>query len=292
MKILFITLSNIGDAIMTTPVFCFLHKKYPDAKFDIVCDKKNHEVFKYFPNVDSIILKNKKKGLIDSLKFICTLRKKKYDIAIDLRTDILLYLIRSKEKFFKINDKNIHSVRKHFAALKLDSKSYLETNIYIPQSITNSIKKLIPFDSNKILCIAPGAKSNIKIWHVEHFVKLINKIQGKFDLIIIVGDSSDYERGNIIFNSFPKKIINFCGKLTLIETGAIIKKSNLFIGNDSGLGHLASAVGTKSFIIFGEGVPNRYAPWGKKSYWYQNPEKNINLIHPDVIYEKIKKFKV
>lgn len=77
MKILFITLSNIGDAIMTTPVFCFLHKKYPDAKFDIVCDKKNHEVFKYFPNVDSIILKNKKKGINRFIKVYLYFKKKK-----------------------------------------------------------------------------------------------------------------------------------------------------------------------------------------------------------------------
>ena len=69
----------------------------------------------------------------------------------------------------------------------------------------------------------------------------------------------------------------------------ILKKSDFFIGNDSGLGHIASAVNTKSFIIFGEGDPKRYKPWGKKSYYFQNIEKKINLIEPEIIFREIKK---
>jgi len=73
----------------------------------------------------------------------------------------------------------------------------------------------------------------------------------------------------------------------LIETSAIIELSDLFIGNDSGLGHISSAVNTKSFTIFGEGQPNRYRPWGKKAFWYQSKDLKIESIDISSIYKRI-----
>jgi len=72
-----------------------------------------------------------------------------------------------------------------------------------------------------------------------------------------------------------------------LETASVIKKSDFFIGNDSGLGHIASAVNTQSFIIFGDGDPDRYHPWGNKSSWYQNNERDISLITPEKIYKEV-----
>ncbi len=58
-KILFISLSNIGDAIMTTPVLMALHECYPEAVVDIVGDKRSSEIFKHCPFRGEIFNKQK-----------------------------------------------------------------------------------------------------------------------------------------------------------------------------------------------------------------------------------------
>lgn len=289
MNILFITLSNIGDAVMTTPVIIYLLEKYPNAKFDIVCDKKSYEVFKYFPNVNSILIKQKNKGFFYNLNFIKKLRLKNYDYAIDLRTDFLLFFIKAREKFFKVNNKNIHSVIKHFSILKVSTTKVPHPFIFIPKLVLKNVKNLIPRKSKKIISIAIGAKSSHKIWPIEQFINLIKKIDHKFDIIILVGDRNDHINASLIYKIQKTKILNLCGKTSLIETAAIIKHSSFFIGNDSGLGHLASAVKTPSFTIFGEGSPKRYAPWGEFAEFYQNYEHDISLIPAQLIIKKLNK---
>jgi len=99
-KILFITLSNIGDAILTTPTLEALHFKYPNAVFDIVGDKRSRILFKYCPYMNNFIEKDKGLGWYGILFLINKIRQERYDLAVDLRSDLLLYFIKSKKIFF------------------------------------------------------------------------------------------------------------------------------------------------------------------------------------------------
>ena len=287
-KILFITLSNIGDVVMTLPTFEFLNKKYPKSRFDLVCDKRSVEIFKYFPNVRKIFIKDKKKGLMGNFFLIQQLRKKEYDIAVDLRTDIYLYFIKSKQKFFKINNSHLHSIEKHFISVERDLSKLPSPKIYIPKTIFNQIKKFFFNKQDKILSIALGANSSFKIWPTEKYIALLNKMNNKFDQVFLLGDNRDFFKAEFFRKNYKNKSINLCGKLSLIESAAIIKKSDFFIGNDSGLGHIASALNIPCFIIFGVGNPLRYRPWGNKSFWFQSEKKDINEITVETIYEKSK----
>ena len=100
-KILFITLSNIGDVILTIPTLVFLSNKYPKAKFDLVCDRRSYELLKNFPFVKKIFFKEKKNKFFSFFKLIFYLRKENYDIAVDLRTDFMLYFVHAKKNFLK-----------------------------------------------------------------------------------------------------------------------------------------------------------------------------------------------
>ena len=86
-RILFITLSNIGDAILTTPTLESLHLKYPNAVFDIVGDKRSRILFKYCPYMYNFIEKDKSLGWCGLLSLIKKLRQERYDLAVDLRSD-------------------------------------------------------------------------------------------------------------------------------------------------------------------------------------------------------------
>jgi heptosyltransferase-3 len=288
-KILLISLSNIGDAIMTTPVISYLYEQNKNAVIDIVCDKKTYEIFRFCPYVNKIFIKNKEKGFIGNLALIKTLRQTKYKIAVDLRTDILLFFVKSKKKFFKKNNSKIHSAQKHFSAVESNYDFMPKTTIWIPKKIDQKIKKLIPKTAKKILSLALGANSEHKIWPINNYLNLVNKLDNKFDLIILVGDHRDEDKANDFCKMYSGKTINFCGKMNLIESASLIKLSDYFIGNDSGLGHIAAAVETPSFTIFGKENPFQYHPWGTYARWYQNKDKDINKITPSLIFNLINK---
>jgi len=289
-KILFITLSNIGDAVMTLPTLEYLHYKYPNSSFDLVCDKRSSEIFYFIPYVNRIFIKDKDRGFTGNILLIKELRKKKYDIAVDLRTDIYLFFIRSKEKFYKIKNDNIHSVEKHFLSIEKDLDKIPKLKFYIPEKVRKKINKYFIHPNKQTISIALGANSIFKIWPTESFITLASLISNSIHQVILVGDKKDFDKAEVFKKNSKIKSINLCGKLKLIETAAIIEKTNFFIGNDSGLGHIASAVGTRSFTVFGKGDPQRYRPWGGRSFWYQNKEKDITFIDAHEIYEKIKFF--
>ena len=291
-KILFITLSNIGDAILTTPTLEALHFKYPNAVFDIVGDKRSRILFKYCPYMNNFIEKDKSLGWYGILSLIRKIRQERYDLAVDLRSDLLLYFIKSKNFFFKASNNltlNLHSVEKHFLSIKkiIQDKPPL-TKIWLSDYESETSRKIFnKYSNTQFLALGLGANFNGKIWDVSKFIDLAKYLKDIFGVIILVGDLKDAALSEEFISEYKGVVINCCGHYNLLETAAIIKKSNFFVGNDSGLGHIASAVGTKSFTIFGVGNPYRYKPWGKNAFWIQDKNYEINNVDSKTIANKI-----
>ena len=286
-RILFITLSNIGDVILTIPTLLKLSKRYKNAKFDIVGDDRSKILFKYCPFINKLFTKDKSKGFRGTLSLLRDIRKTNYDVAVDLRSDGLLYLIRADKKFHKINNKNIHSIEKHYLSIKEQDKKIPEPTIWLSNYEKRKARKLLPKSYKKILAFGLGANSSHKIWPTKFYAELGNLLKQKFDLIVLIGDVKDNEFFSIFTKNYKGPLLNLSGKLDLLTTAAVLEKVQLFIGNDSGLGHIASAVNVNTFTIFGPGEPHRYRPWGEKARWIQDNQNEIKKIKPRDIYKKI-----
>ena len=291
-KILFVSLSNIGDAILTIPTLEALHLLYPNAVIDIIGDRRSKILFKYCPYLNNFFEKDKGLGWYGLFLLIKKIRQNNYEVAVDLRTDVFLYLVKSKRKFFKVSNKSsihLHSAEKHFLAIKkLTQKKPPSVKIWLSdyeKVITNKIFSKYP--NKKFLALGLGANFEGKIWGVDNFVSLVKLLENYFDIIILVGDENDAILAKSFSVQSNKRIIDCCGHYNLLGTAAIIKKSNFFIGNDSGLGHIASAVKVKSFTVFGVGQPHRYRPWSKKSFWIQDQDYQINNISSKIVADKI-----
>ena len=176
-KILFITLSNIGDVILTTPTLEALHSKFPNAVFDIVGDKRSKILFKYCSYINIFYEKEKDSGWYGLLLLINKIRQENYDFAIDLRSDVLLYLIKSKNKFFKVSNKssmNFHSAEKHFLSIKkIIQDRPPKPNIWLSEYEIELSRQIFSKYSNKrFLALGLGANFDGKIWDVSYFVEL------------------------------------------------------------------------------------------------------------------------
>lgn len=285
-QILFVTLSNIGDAVLTTPSLEALHLQFPNAVIDIVCDKRSAIIFKHCPYLGTLIYKEKQGSWKTLLKLLKTLREKKYDIAVDLRTDVLLYFVKARSKAFKVSNLktiNMHSVEKHYAALETLVKHPIPSSrIWLSDNETRlADEAMLNISQQRVLAIGIGANFKGKIWPATSFAMLVNKLQPFFDVVCIFGDKNDVSLSDAFKTACDLPSIDFCGKLNLLETAAHLKKASFFIGNDSGLGHIASALALPTFTLFGVGQPMRYRPWGNKAKWYQDPQfeiKNIDAL--------------
>ncbi|CAH9019253.1 glycosyltransferase family 9 protein [Candidatus Nitrosacidococcus sp. I8] len=288
-RILIITLSNIGDAIMTTPVLETLYQQFPEAKVDIVADRRSSEIFQYCPYIDGIFHKNKNEGWQGVIRLIRQLRTTRYDLIVDLRTDGLSYLLRAKKRLTKqkTNVETTHSVIRHRSALDpILPKEFPipPCSIWIPESYLKEAKQILAVIPNqRMLAIGLGANWPPKIWPALEFLNLISLIKDNFDSIVLVGSQNDRVYSQQVIPTLPLPYLNLCGQTNLLQVAAILKQAQIFIGNDSGLGHLAAAVGTPTFTVFGPGNPDRYHPWGLYNYWQVASDQNLqNLKAADI----------
>jgi heptosyltransferase III len=291
-NILFVTLSNIGDAILTTPTLETLHQLFPNAMFDIVCDQRSAIIFNHCPYIKMILIKEKRAGWRGWLKLAIELRRQKYDVAVDLRTDGLLYGIKAKIKVNKCSHdktKEYHSVQKHFEALKpLQNITIPNTAIWLSvKEVALAKKALRAFTDQRILAIGIGANFSGKIWPAISFAEFANQLKDHFDVVFVFGDKNDTLLAGEFIRQCEIPTVNFCNKLNILETAAHLNMANYFIGNDSGLGHIASALAVPTFTVFGVGQPHRYVPWGKQSMWYQEPSLDITKVNPETIVEMV-----
>ena len=310
MKVLFITSTRIGDAVLSTSILNYLKNRFPHCSLYIATGKTAASLFKNFNNIKKIFILEKKFFKIHWLELWSRTFFNKWDIVIDLRGSIISCFLFNKKKYvYKSINKNIH---------RLDELAILMETKHLPLPWIPVLKKDMKKISKDFLklknSIAIGASANwsAKIWPSKNFVKLIHmflkeKQFGKKKSIVFFGSSKDLKNIKKITKHLKKfKVKNLCGKLNLIEVAAHLKKCKIFIGNDSGLMHIASASGIPTLGLFGPSLESRYAPKGNNSYYIRtkktfnqltgaknfdwNTKKNLmSSLSVNAVFNKIKK---
>ena len=181
-KILFIGLSSVGDVVMTTPVLTSLQNEYPKALFDIVVDKRGIELYKNFPKLNKLYIKDKDKPLRGAPDLLLRLWKNRYDIIVDVRSDGLAYLLRAKKRYTKWFSRSygphaIEDLMGIIATLHKD-KPIPHTSVWPAERDRKYAKKEIAvFDNTDLLlAISTGdSRKPEKTWTTNKFVNLLNE---------------------------------------------------------------------------------------------------------------------
>ena len=280
--ILFITLSNIGDALLTTPVLQFLHRHNETASIDIIGDRRSSALFSHCPCRGEIYHKEKRQFLRGVPALLLELRRKRYDLVVDLRTDILGRLVRAEKRLIRsARNRQPHAAGQHFAVISplAGAQAMPPTTLWLgPADVAyaNEVCRQLPGD--RWLGIGPGANWERKIWPAGNYALAANELCDKFDALVLLGGEADKRQAALIAERARLPCINLCGKTTLLQAAAVMARMSLFLGNDSGLGHIAAAVDIPSFTLFGPGNPQHYHPWGPRAAWYTAPDRIIENI--------------
>lgn len=282
-RILLITLSNIGDAVMTTPVLQALHDKFPGTKIDIVADRRSSEIFLNCPYRGEIFHKEKRKFLRGSVVLVNSLRNRKYELIVDLRTDGLVYLLRAKKRLGKWQGKSYgpHAVEQYMGIIRSlhGDREIPDCCLWPGAAEKNYAREVLgQYYGKKILGLGPGANWSGKIWPLHNYPVLMDAVKDDFNAVVLLGDERDRQLSRELGAGSLPAVINLCGRTSLLQATAILKQTRVFIGNDSGLGHLASAVKVPTITIFGPGQPQRYRPWGAQASWLVGRDQDISNV--------------
>jgi heptosyltransferase II len=306
-KILLARTDRIGDLIITTPAIKAVRNAYPDAHIAMIARPYAEEILRGSPYIDEIILYDKygkHKSAWATLGFALRLRKRGFDRAIIFhptnRMHIISYIADIPRRIgydnnmgFLLTDriKNTkHLGLKHERDYALDMLKALgidsdEKELFMPMDSNDILRaeEIISYNgikkNEKFIVIHPGASCASKIWPSERFAKLADILMERHHVkIVIVGGigEKDIFCADAVRRFMQNEAVSIAGKLNLRTLAALMKRSILFISNDSGPVHIAVAFGTPVIDIFGRAQPGlsplRWGPLGAKDI----------VIHKDV----------
>lgn len=291
-RILLISLSNIGDAIMTTPVLERLHQIHPQAVIDILADPRSSGIFDHCPYRGDIILKHKRQGVIAELMLIHRLRRWRYDLVVDLRTDGLAWLLRARRRYTKrgVRPRGPHAVEQHMGVIAALGGDIPPTRVWLSKALrADAARRVAGLPGRRWLALGVGANWPPKIWPAAHFHALVTALASDFDAVLLLGGPGDRERAEDVARDCPLPCLNLAGGTGLLEAAAVLEHARAFVGNDSGLGHLASAVGTPTLAVFGPGRPARYHPWGAQATWLEAPDGDLAALDAGTVANALRR---
>ena len=299
MKILIITLSGIGDALMFTPALKLLRKSLPDAELDaLVMYRGAKEIFESNPNFNKVIHFNfLEEGASKSLKFLLQLRKK-YDASINVypanrkEYNFISFLIGAKERagvvYLRKNRTNLNSLN-NIKVLENDNVHNVRTNIKLCEAligkkyseepplefqITNEEKDKarkyfneVGISSEELVVgFHPGCatlKNHIKRrWEPEKFAELAKKLINNHSVrILIFGGPEEKELKEQISSLINSERVNVVNAESLTKSSAIMQRCKIIVTNDSSQMHIAAALGLKVVAIIGPTNQNYIHPW-------------------------------
>ncbi len=270
-RVLVITLSNIGDIILTTPVIRTLSKEFPLSRIDVMVGPNGRDIFDLDPRIFKLVIYDKHISIAEKRRLQLKLKKLKYDLVVDLRNTVFPLLLSPRYRTSPIQSfpkEIVHKRERHlyrlfpFGIENMNEMSYVhitkEDEAYVSDLLrTNAV-------TDPIVVVSPGAKSHLKQWTIDGFAEVCDGLASECAAsIVFVGTGRDKEIVLSITKKMKNKCHDFVDKTNIRELASLLKRSSLLITNDSAPMHLGCAAGTKVLAIFGPTDPKKYGPTGE-----------------------------
>ncbi len=326
LKILLIMFRRIGDILLTTPVAAELKRIIPGSRIYFLVEKQFYDVLSLNPEIDEILLLEKR--LIKEFNLFKKLRKEGFDLIFDFQSNprsALLTLLSSarrtygyhfkfrlRNKFYNYTlrkDSNpVYAVEHKFNLLRMagiNPENY-ETHFYFTENDRISAERVLEeleIKGKRFAVFSTMSRRPANMWLPEYFAELaiqLNKTTGIIPVFMYGPGEREYVSGVYKKCSGYAKLIS---EMTLKQAGALLSMADFVVGLDNGLKHLAVAVGTPTFTIFGPSQPEHWTPPEKKHTWIRadidctgcfkrscSDLRCMKILTPDVVLNKLLKF--
>ncbi|MFD0834719.1 glycosyltransferase family 9 protein [Mariniflexile aquimaris] len=270
--ILVIRLSAMGDVAMTVPVLRAFTEQFPEVKITVLTRATFKCFFRDLNNVSVFIadVKGKHGGISGLFKLSNELKSLGIEAVADLhnvlRSKILKVFFFGK-KVVQIDkgraEKKALVSGKNFQQLKTTHQRYADvfealgfkldlSHPTFPEkaSLPNTVKALLPNNSNKLIGIAPFAAHQGKMYPLDLMKQVIETLSKDYNILLFGGGAKEID----VLNSFEsdyENVVNVAGKLSFNEELDVISNLDIMLSMDSGNAHLAAMFGIKTVTIWG-----------------------------------------
>lgn len=274
----------LGDLVMATPILTDLRHQWPDAKITALCQGAVGALIQSDPHIDELLVFKRSRRRFsnpESKEILKQLRTGFYDLGLLLTNSFssswLFWRGHVQQRIgyathwrrWLLNLPISLPKTRHTQHLVLTYKGLLEPlgipvsstapKLYLTNQETITAKErlshLFPSSLSDpfIIGINPGAAyGTAKCWLPERFQQLTQRLlQNPKNMLLFFGDQAGAPLVNEICKAFPARVINLAGQTSLRELMALIQSCHLFLTNDSGPMHIASALGVPLVALFG-----------------------------------------
>lgn len=297
-RVLVVKLRSIGDTVLSTPSLIALKRFLPDAEIDILLESWVAPLLDGFDAVDNVISIGPERGAKTAAGRL--IRKRRYDVVFNLHggtTATFLtratgaphrvgyadyqygslhnHRLSSASDFWK--QEFTHSAEQQLALLGfvgVPVEDRPKSRLVVTDAAARSIDGRLPADTGDFALIHPAAAFATKQWATENFARTAEFLAEKGLKTVAVAASYESQVLKDLLAESKVPIVTF-DDLSLPEITALASKAKLFVGNDSGIAHIAAAVGTPSVVVFGSSNRNHWRPWNPT-----NDVPNEIVFHP------------
>ena len=287
-RVLVVRLRSIGDTVLATPSLIALRRFLPDAQIDVLLEDWVAPVLEGFREVDNVLTvsRKSKKSRFETARLV---RRNAYDVAFNLHGGttatffvrvsgarhrvgfahysykfLYNHLLSSSVDFWQ--RKILHSAEQQLALLGfvgVPVEDCPKSRLDVTKERADEMDLFLHvygIDELPIALIHPAAAFDTKQWSTEKFAKIIDYFDARGIFPVVVATPKEQKvideisrKTSAIFHGFTD--------LELPQITALAARAGVFVGNDSGIAHIAAAVGTPSVVVFGSSNRNHWRPW-------------------------------
>lgn len=292
-KFLVIQTAFIGDVVLATPLVEKLHRFFPEAEIDFLVRKGNEGLFTGHPFLHEVLIWNKKKKKFKNLwKTLKKIRAARYDKVINLQrfaaTGILTAFSGAGERIgfdrnplsFLFDTKVAHVTRAGMHEIERNLKlisRFTDSGLADPPRLYPSPEDYLsvsPYTQHRYICIAPSSVWFTKQYPAERWISFLDALKGDFRVYLLGAPSDEAACEHIRNATKLPGVISLAGKLTFLESAALMKDAEMNYVNDSAPLHFASAMDAPVAAVFCSTVPAfGYGPLSRRSFIVETPKE-------------------
>lgn len=270
-KILIIQTAFIGDVILATPVISAVREKYPDADISMLVRSGNEELLRNHPELHEVLIWEKGNNkYVNLVQLIRDIRKQKFDVIYNLHrfatSGMITFYSGAKEKIgfsknpfsFCYSQRHVHrigdgthEIQRNLSLVEQDPE-IRRPELFIGEDDEKAIEKYL---GESFVCMAPASVWHTKQYHQQGWVDLCKALP-EDETIYFLGAPADKDFCETIAreSQHPRTRV-LAGKLSLVQSAALMKRARMNYVNDSAPLHLASAVNAPVRAVFCSTVP-------------------------------------
>jgi ADP-heptose:LPS heptosyltransferase len=278
MRLLFITATRIGDAVLSTGLLGRLIDEHPGIRVTVAVGRLSAPLFAAVPGLERIVVIDKQRYNRHWLRLWHRTAFRYWDIVVDLRGSAISYLVPAG--------------RRHVIGKRRPGRHRVEElgdligdpqhpappapRLWLAEAVKARAAEMLP-EGPPVLAVAPAANWMGKTWPAERFAELALRLTGDGGIlpggrIAVVAAPHEIFQARPVLQAAGERGIDLVGNGDLLLAAGCLQRAAFFVGNDSGLMHLAAAAGTPTLGLFGPSPETRYRPWGPRAAFVRTPE--------------------